>query len=99
MYALIEFLGKQFKVEEGSSLKVPYLNEKVGSKVTVENILYLEDGKTKTVGKPFIKGKKIDAEIVSHGKSRKVVVFKFKRRFNSNFAKYNSFLFFSDLLF
>ena len=80
MYALIEFLGKQFKVEEGSSLKVPYLNEKVGSKVTVENILYLEDGKTKTVGKPFIKGKKIDAKVVSHGKSRKVVVFKFKRR-------------------
>ena len=80
MHALIEFLGKQFKVEEGSSLKVPYLKEKVGSKVIVEKILYLEDGKTRTVGKPFIEGKKIDAEVVSHGKSRKIVVFKFKRR-------------------
>ena len=80
MHALIEFLGKQFKVEEGSSLKVPYLKETVGSKVIVEKILYLEDGKTRTVGKPFIEGKKIDAEVVSHGKSRKVVVFKFKRR-------------------
>jgi large subunit ribosomal protein L21 len=59
---------------------VPYLKEKVGSKVVVEKILYLEDGKTRTVGKPFIEGKKIDAEVVSHGKSRKVVVFKFKRR-------------------
>ena len=80
MHALIEFSGKQFKVEEGLSLKVPYLKEKVGSKVIVEKILYLEDGKTRTVGKPFIKGKKIDAEVISHGKSRKVVVFKFKRR-------------------
>jgi len=80
MHALIEFLGKQFKVEEGTSLKVPYLKEKIGSKVVVEKILYLEDGKTRTVGKPFIEGKKIDAEVVSHGKSRKVVVFKFKRR-------------------
>ena len=80
MHALIEFLGKQFKVEEGSSLKVPYMKEKVGSKVSVDKILYLEDGKTKTVGKPFVKGKKIDAKVVSHGRSRKVVVFKFKRR-------------------
>ena len=45
MHALIEFLGKQFKVEEGACLKVPYLKEKVGSKVIVEKILYLEDGK------------------------------------------------------
>ena len=80
MHALIEFLGKQFKVEEGSSLKVPYIKEKVGSKVSVDKILYLEDGKTRTVGKPFVKGKKIHAEVVSHGRSRKVVVFKFKRR-------------------
>ncbi len=80
MHALIEFLGKQFKVEEGSSLKVPYMKEKVGNKVSVDKILYLEDGKTRTVGKPFVKGKKIDAEVVSHGRSRKVVVFKFKRR-------------------
>ena len=56
------------------------MKEKVGSKVSVDKILYLEDGKTKTVGKPFVKGKKIDAKVVSHGRSRKVVVFKFKRR-------------------
>ena len=80
MHALIEFKGKQFKVEEGDSLKVHYIKGKVGNKVILENVLYFEDDKTKTVGKPFIKGKTIDAKIVSHGKSRKVVVFKFKRR-------------------
>ena len=80
MYALIEFAGKQFKVEEGSSIKVPYVDGKVGSKVTFDKIIYMDDGKNKTVGTPIVGGAKIDGEIVSHGRERKVVVFKFKRR-------------------
>ena len=80
MYALIEFAGKQFRVEEGDSIKVPYVDGKVGSKVTIDKILYLDDDKNKTVGDPLVKGFKIDGEIVSHGRERKVVVFKFKRR-------------------
>ena len=80
MYALIEFAGKQFKVEEGSSIKVPYVDGKVGSKVNFDKIIYMDDGKNKTVGTPIVAGTKIDGEIVSHGRERKVVVFKFKRR-------------------
>lgn len=80
MYALIEFAGKQFKVEEGSSIKVPYVDGKVGSKVTFDKIIYMDDGENKTVGTPIVAGVKIDGEIVSHGRERKVVVFKFKRR-------------------
>ena len=80
MHALIEFAGKQYKVEEGISIKVPRLQGEVGTKVTIDNILYLEDGSQKTIGQPFIKGKKLDGEIISHGRGRKVVVFKFKRR-------------------
>jgi len=80
MYALIEFAGKQFRIEEGSSIKVPYVDGKVGTKVTIDKILYLDDGKNKTVGTPLVSGVKIDGEITSHGRERKVVVFKFKRR-------------------
>ena len=80
MYALIEFAGKQFKVEEGSSIKVPYVNGKVGSKVNFEKIIYMDDGKNKLIGTPIVAGAKIDGKIVSHGRERKVVVFKFKRR-------------------
>ena len=80
MYALIEFAGKQFRVEEGDSIKVPYIDDKVGSKVTIDKILYLDDGKNKTVGNPLVKGVKIAGEIASHGRGRKVIVFKFKRR-------------------
>ena len=80
MYALIEFAGKQFRVEEGDSIKVPYVDGKVGSKVAIDKILYMDDGKNKTVGTPTVRGAKIDGEILSHGRERKVVVFKFKRR-------------------
>ena len=80
MYALIEFAGKQFRVEEGDSIKVPYIDDKVGSKVTIDKILYMDDGKNKTVGDPLVKGVKIDGKIESHGRGRKVIVFKFKRR-------------------
>ena len=80
MYALIEISGKQFRVEEGSSIQVPHIEGKVGSKVTIENIIYMDDGKNKTVGNPTVIGAKIDSEIISHGRDRKIVVFKFKRR-------------------
>ena len=80
MYALIEFAGKQFKVEEGNSIKVPYIDGKIGSKITIDKILYMDDGKNKMVGNPLVPGIKIDGEITSHGRERKVVVFKFKRR-------------------
>ena len=80
MYALIEFAGKQFRVEEGSSIRVPHVDGKVGSKVSIDNILYLDDGKNKTIGTPRVTGAKIDSKIISQGRDRKVVVFKFKRR-------------------
>ena len=94
MYALIEFAGKQFKVEEGVSIKVPYIDGKIGSKVTIDKILYMDDGKNKMVGNPLVKDVKIDGEIESHERGRKVIVFKFKRRKgyqkkNTNRQKYS----------
>ena len=80
MYALIEFAGKQFRVEEGSTIKVPYIDDKVGSKVPLDKILYMDDGKNKMIGTPLVNGVKINGEITSHGRERKLVVFKFKRR-------------------
>ena len=88
MYALIEFGGKQFKVEEGSSIKVPFVNEKIGTKVKIDKILYLDDGKNKLVGNPIIKDISIDSKIESHVRGKKVIVFKFKRR--KGYQKKNS---------
>ena len=80
MYALVEFAGKQFKIEEGSQIKVPYLTEKIGSKVSLDKILYFDNDNDKVVGTPFIDGMAIDAKIEEHGRDQKVIVFKFKRR-------------------
>ena len=80
MYALVEFAGKQFKIEEGAQIKVPYLTEKIGSKVSLDKILYFDNDNDKVVGTPFIDGMAIDAKVEEHGKDRKVIVFKFKRR-------------------
>ena len=80
MYALIKFAGKQYKVEENSSIKVPYVDGKVGNKITFDQILYMDDGKNIKVGTPLVNGVKISGEIEAHGRERKVVVFKFKRR-------------------
>ena len=45
MYAVVSFLGKQIKIEEGKNIKIPFHNKKIGSKVKLDNILFLTDGK------------------------------------------------------
>ena len=80
MNVLVEILGKQFKVEKGDKLRVPYINKDVGEKLTFDNILYSDDGKTKKLGKPYLQDLQIEAELLEHGTENKVIVFKFKRR-------------------
>ena len=80
MQALVEHKGKQFLVEENSELKFPYLGGEVGEKIELEKILYTDDSKKKEFGSPYIDGLAIYAEILSHGRDKKVVVFKMKRR-------------------
>jgi len=80
MYALVEIAGKQFKVEENSQLKIPYNNNKVGDKISFDKVLYFDDGTKKSIGNPYVSGLSIDAKVIEHGKSPKIIVFKLKRR-------------------
>ena len=80
MNVLVEILGKQFKVEKGKKIKVPYINKKIGEKLVFEKILYIEEGKNKEIGTPYVKGKTVEAKILEHGEYDKVIVFKMKRR-------------------
>ena len=80
MNVLVEILGKQFKVDKGDKIKVPYINKKVGEKLTFDKVMYIEDGDKKEIGNPYVKGKNIEAKIVQHGSFDKVIVFKMKRR-------------------
>lgn len=79
MYALVEILGKQYKAEKGSLLKVDKMDNATGEKVEFESVLMVSGDKTK-VGTPYVKGVKIVATVKDHIKDSKVIVLKFKRR-------------------
>ena len=71
MYAVIRTGGKQYRVKEGDLLKVEKLEQPVGAKVALE-VLAVGEGEGITVGAPTVSGAKVEAEIVSHGKHRKL---------------------------
>ena len=80
MYALVNYNGNQLLIKEGEKIKIPFIDQKVGSKLVFDSVMFLDDGKTKKIGNPYIKTLSIDAKIISHGKDKKIIVFKKKRR-------------------
>ena len=79
MYAVIKTGGKQYRVSEGTRLRVEKLPGAAGDKLELGEVLML-GGEKLTIGKPFVKGAKVNAEIVAQGRDRKVIVFKIRRR-------------------
>ena len=79
MYAIVEIAGQQFKVAKDQKVFVHRLEEKEGSKVSFDKVLLLDDGKV-TIGAPVIENAVVTAEVLSHLKGDKVIVFKKKRR-------------------
>ena len=83
MYAIVEISGKQYKVQEGDIVFVDRLeNLEEGSKVTFDKVLLISDDKKVTVGQDTVKGAKVEATVVGHGKGKKIVVFKYKAKKN-----------------
>tara|TARA_A100001234_G_scaffold135903_2_gene119348 strand:+ start:1207 stop:1710 length:504 start_codon:yes stop_codon:yes gene_type:complete len=80
MYAIVEISGKQFKVEKKQKLYVNRLDAAEGKKVSFENVLMINDGAKSSLGTPRVSGAQVDAKVLKHLKSDKVVVFKKKRR-------------------
>lgn len=81
MYAIVEILGQQFKVEAGKKLFVHRMNEaERGSTVEFDKVLLIDNDGTVTVGTPVVEGAKIVCEVVSHVRGEKVIVFHKKRR-------------------
>jgi large subunit ribosomal protein L21 len=81
-YAIFKAAGQQFRAEKGLVLRVPLISGDPGSKVTFDDVLLSSDGEKVRTGQPGVKGARVVAEIVRHGKDDKVTVFKFKRREN-----------------
>ena len=77
MYAIIVTGGKQYKVEVGSEIMVEKLDEQIGANVNFD-VLMMADGENVQIGTPVVKGVSAKAEVLEHGKGKKVVVFKYK---------------------
>ena len=80
MFAIVNIAGKQYRVAEGDQIKVALLEAEAGKKVKFEDVLLADDGKKVQVGKPTIKGMSVSGTVLDHGRDRKVIVFKKKRR-------------------
>jgi large subunit ribosomal protein L21 len=80
MYAIVEISGRQFKVEKKQKLFVNRLDTQEGKKVSFEKVLMVNDGTKSSVGTPNVSGAQVDAKVLKHLKSDKVIVFKKKRR-------------------
>jgi len=81
-YAIIRTGGKQYRVSPGELLRVESLLGEVGSDITFSEVLLTATDGAVQVGTPFVPGSSVTARIIQHGKERKIIVFKKKRRKN-----------------
>ena len=80
MYAVFNISGFQYSVEEGEVLKIPLQDVKVGDKIDINEVMLIKGNDDAVVGSPYIENARIQAEVLSHGKDDKVLIYKYKRR-------------------
>lgn len=80
MNAVIKTGGKQYSVSEGQTLDVEKLAGEVGDSVEIPDVLAVGEGDKIKVGTPTVAKASVVAEIVGHGRAKKIIVFKKKRR-------------------
>ena len=84
MFAVIETGGKQLRVQEGEVVRVERLPGEVGAPVVFERVLMVGGGDSTKVGRPCVDGAQVKGSIVEQGRGKKILVYTFKRRLNSN---------------
>lgn len=83
MYAVIQSGGKQHRVAEGQTIRLEKLDLEAGASVDFDKVLMVADGENIKVGVPYVDGGKVSAEVVTHGRGKKIKIVKFRRRKHS----------------
>lgn len=83
MYAVIMTGGKQYRVTEGQNLKVELLSVDAGQPIVFDKVLMVSQGEDVKVGKPYVEGASVKAEVLTHGRGKKISMIKFRRRKHS----------------
>lgn len=87
MYAIIRSGDKQFRAEPGMTIRVPSLDAEPGDKVSFGEVLLAGGQDGVKLGAPTLSGAKVTAEVIRHGRDKKVITFKWKRRKNYRLKK------------
>lgn len=80
MYAVVATGGKQYKVSEGDIIYVEKLEAEIDSTIELDKVLMVNKDEGLVVGKPVVEGAKVKAKVLKQGKSKKVIVFKYKAK-------------------
>jgi len=80
MYAVVKTGGRQYKVEPGQVVRVNKLDGNIGDSVSLTEVLLVKDGETLKAGAPLLAGATVTATVVEQDRSKKIIVFKKKRR-------------------
>ncbi len=78
MLAIIKTGGKQYLVSPGDKIKIEKIDGKEGKEIAFKEVLLMEKNRKLEIGTPLVKGSKVTAKILSQGKGKKVIVFKYK---------------------
>ena len=78
-YAVIETGGSQFRVRKGEMLRVPTITAEIGSTLELKP-LAVSDGEKVVIGSPLVDSALVRCSVIEHGRGRKILVFKFRRR-------------------
>ena len=74
MYAVVVTGGKQYRVEEGQTFKVEKLEVATGDQIELERVLLIGNGDDVKIGAPVVEGAKVMAEVVAHGRHKKIKI-------------------------
>ena len=80
MYAVIESGGKQHRVKKGEQLKLEKIEAATGETIEFNEVLMVGSGSDVKIGTPLVEGSKVTAEVIEHGRDKKIRVVKFNRR-------------------
>ncbi|HHX92827.1 MAG TPA: 50S ribosomal protein L21 [Clostridiales bacterium] len=82
MYAIVETGGKQFRVSKGDVIRVEKLAVAEGDSIALDQVMMLQSEAGTVIGNPYIDGASVNARVVENGKSKKVIIYKYKAKKN-----------------
>jgi large subunit ribosomal protein L21 len=83
-FSVVETGGKQYKVSEGSIIKIEILpgEFKKGDSITFDKVLLTDDGSKTVVGTPLVEGAKVTGELTDIARAKKIVAVRYKSKSN-----------------